>query len=41
MTPNTATLGALTVLSIEGAVIPMSSAWAEGPAVLVWLRHFG
>ncbi len=41
MTPDTAALGALTVLNVEGEPIPVSTAWSEGPAVMVWLRHFG
>ena len=29
------------VLDVEGAAVPLSSFWAERPAVLVFLRHFG
>lgn len=41
MTPDTAGLAPLTVLTAEGEVVPVGSAWSDGPAVLVWLRHFG
>lgn len=41
LTPDTASLAPLTVLTVEGAVVPVGTAWSEGPAVLVWLRHFG
>ncbi|MDP3232800.1 MAG: hypothetical protein Q8S33_23495 [Myxococcales bacterium] len=41
MTPDTLSLGALHVVTVDGVEVPMRSAWAEGPAVLVWLRHFG
>ena len=41
MTPDTVSLGALRVVAVDGVDVPMSSAWADAPAVLVWLRHFG
>lgn len=41
MTPDTQSLGALRVVTVDGVEVPMSSAWADAPAVLVWLRHFG
>jgi len=41
MTLDTRSLGPLTVFTAEGTEVPMSSAWADAPAVLVWLRHFG
>ncbi len=41
MTPDTSSLGPMRVVTVEGAEVPMSSAWADAPAVLVWLRHFG
>ncbi len=41
MTVDTNALGQLTVVDREGKPIAIGSAWAEKPAVLVWLRHFG
>jgi hypothetical protein len=42
MTPDTASLGQLTVVRARNAeVVRVGEAWAERPAVLVWLRHFG
>lgn len=41
MTPDTTALGALTVLTVDGEAVPVSTAWSDGPAVMVWLRHFG
>ena len=41
MTPDTEALGALELTDIAGAPVRVSSAWGEGPAVLVFLRHFG
>ncbi len=29
------------VLSLEGTSVPLESLWADGPAVVVWLRHYG
>ncbi len=29
------------VTNLAGEAIPISSLWEEGPAVLVFLRHFG
>jgi hypothetical protein len=34
-------LAQATVLDLAGAVVPVASVWAERPAVLVFLRHFG
>lgn len=41
MTPDTTRLGLLTVLTTEGAAVPVALAWEDAPVVLVWLRHFG
>jgi hypothetical protein len=41
MTPDTSKLAELTVLDDEGNTLPVGRAWSDGPAVLVWLRHFG
>jgi hypothetical protein len=35
------TLAAATVLSVDGTPHPLGTLWAERPAVLVFLRHFG
>jgi hypothetical protein len=35
------TLAAATVLSLDGTPRPLGTLWAERPAVLVFLRHFG
>jgi hypothetical protein len=34
-------LGALTLLDLDGRAVPFASLYAERPAVLVFLRHFG
>lgn len=34
-------LAALTVLDMEGKTVPLGALWADRPAVLVFLRHFG
>ncbi len=34
-------LGAATVLDPDGTTVRLGSLWADRPAVLVWLRHFG
>ncbi len=34
-------LGTTTVLDPGGETLRLDSLWADGPAVLVWLRHFG
>jgi len=34
-------VAALTVLDLDGAAHPFASLWAERPAVIVFLRHFG
>lgn len=31
----------VSILDLEGTAVPLSSLWAEGPAVVVWLRHYG
>ena len=31
----------VTILNLDGDAVPLSSLWAEGPAVVVWLRHYG
>jgi hypothetical protein len=41
MTIDTQALGELEVQDVTGATVRVGSAWAEGPAVLVFLRHFG
>jgi peroxiredoxin len=34
-------LGTTSVLDPDGGTVRLDSLWADGPAVLVWLRHFG
>ena len=41
MAIDTQALGGLEVQDVTGATVRVSSAWARGPAVLVFLRHFG
>jgi hypothetical protein len=41
MTIDTQALGELDVQDATGAAVRVGSAWAKGPAVLVFLRHFG
>jgi hypothetical protein len=41
MAIDTQALGELDVQDVNGASVRVASAWAEGPAVLVFLRHFG
>jgi len=41
MAIDTHALGDLEVQDVTGAVARVGSAWAKGPAVLVFLRHFG
>lgn len=38
---NAAELGEQSVLSLAGDAVPLRSFWSEGPAVLVFLRHYG
>ena len=38
---NATSLAQLTVLDTEGEVLTFGTFWAERPAVLVFLRHFG
>jgi hypothetical protein len=41
MTLDTHSLGAITLTDWRGQPVQVATAWAERPAVLVWLRHFG
>jgi len=41
MAIDTQALGELEVQDATGATVRVGSAWAKGPAVLVFLRHFG
>ncbi len=36
-----AALAPLEVLDLEGAPLRLGSLWEEGPAVIVFLRHYG
>ncbi len=37
----TASLGDVALRDTEGHPVRLGTAWAEGPALLVFLRHFG
>lgn len=41
MTLETAQLGAIALKDWLGRPALIGGAWAERPAILVWLRHFG
>ena len=41
MAIDTRALGELELRDVDGAPVRVSSIWADGPAVLVFLRHFG
>jgi len=30
-----------TILALDGSEMPLSSLYADGPAAVVWLRHYG
>ncbi len=38
---DTRALGAAIVLDTDGAAVQLAGEWADHPAVIVWLRHFG
>jgi hypothetical protein len=38
---DTRALGAATVLDTKGTAVKLAGEWADHPAVIVWLRHFG
>jgi len=31
----------VTILTLDGESVPLASLWADGPVVVVWLRHYG
>lgn len=31
----------VTVLDLDGRSVSLASLWGTGPAVIVWLRHYG
>lgn len=41
MSLDTAGLGALELRTDDAQPVKVESAWSDGPAVLVFLRHFG
>lgn len=41
ITADTTQLKDLELTDVDGQPVKVGSAWANGPAVLVWLRHFG
>jgi hypothetical protein len=38
---DTAAIENIELLDTEGQPVRLGSLWEEGPAVLVWLRHYG
>ena len=40
-TADIASLGNLSVQDLDGAPVRVGTAWEKGPAVMVFLRHFG
>ncbi len=34
-------LASTEVLGLDGSPVALGSLWAEKPAVLVWMRHYG
>jgi hypothetical protein len=41
MTVDTDALGRISLRTSTGESVEVGSAWAQRPAVMVWLRHFG
>ena len=41
LTVDTETLGKLTVQDVDGRPVVFGTAWADRPALFVFLRHFG
>ena len=37
----TAKLSDASVFDLQGRPVPLTQLWADGPAVLVFLRHYG
>jgi hypothetical protein len=40
-TPDTDAIKDIRLLDVDGKRIRLGSLWEDGPAVLVWLRHYG
>lgn len=38
---STQALAPLTVLDLDGRAVPVGSFWADGPVLLVYIRHYG
>jgi hypothetical protein len=38
---DTAPIENIELLDVEGGPVRLGSLWEDGPAVLVWLRHYG
>jgi hypothetical protein len=38
---DAASLADIELLDVEGSPVRLGSVWEEGPAVLVFLRHYG
>jgi hypothetical protein len=38
---DTAAIEDVELLDVDGEPVRLGSLWEEGPAVIVWLRHYG
>jgi hypothetical protein len=38
---DTAAIADIELLDVDGEPVRLGSLWEEGPAVIVWLRHYG
>jgi hypothetical protein len=38
---DTAAIADIELLDVDGEPVRVGSLWEEGPAVIVWLRHYG
>jgi hypothetical protein len=38
---DAATIENIELLDVDGEPVRLGSLWEDGPAVLVWLRHYG
>ena len=38
---DTSAIEDVELLDVEGEPVRLGSLWEDGPAVLVWLRHYG
>jgi hypothetical protein len=38
---DTSAIADIELLDVDGKPVRLGSLWEEGPAVIVWLRHYG